>query len=172
MPNQSRRREEIEQINIGCGHLYRDGWINLDYQKGKIEVLANLENGLPFKDGTIDYVYASHVLEHINNVTDLIKEVHRVLKTGGRFEIYVPYGVTTSLYHAKYFFLRSMNAFVPFDIPLDNGFESRDLFVKIVEEVSKYATPFGWHLEHYLGISIYRLPIWKPKEIHWILEKI
>ncbi len=163
----------IRWLNIGCGHAYRHGWINLDYyRKGNIEVHANLESGLPFKDGTIDYVHASHILEHINNVTNLVEEVHRVLKRGGRFEIYVPHGVTASLYHVKYFFLNSMDAFVPFDVPLDSGFEGGNLFVKIIEEVSKYYIPFAWHLEHYLGIDIFNLPLWKPREIHWVLEKI
>lgn len=162
----------MQWLNIGCGHAYRHGWINLDYHDGKIEVRADLENGLPFKDGTIDYVFASHILEHVNNVTNLVEEVHRVLRKGGRFEIYVPFGVTASLYHVKYFFLNSLDAFIPFEIPLDSGFDGGSLFVKITQEVSKYAIPFAWHLDHYLGIDISRLPLSKPRELHWILEAV
>lgn len=163
----------IRLLNIGCGHDYHEGWINLDcHSKGRIEILADLETGLPFKDESVDYVYASHILEHIKTVTDLIQEVHRILKTGGHFEIYVPYGMTPSLYHVKYFFLNSMDAFIPFVIPLDRGFDGGNLFVKVKQEISKYDIPGRWHLEHYFGIDISKLPLSRPRELHWILEKI
>ena len=47
-----------------------------------------------------------------------------------------------------------MDAFVPFDIPLDAGFDGGNMFVKITQEISKYDIPFAWHFEHYLGINI------------------
>jgi predicted SAM-dependent methyltransferase len=160
-------------LNIGCGHDYREGWINLDcFDNSNIEVLADLEKPLPFGNETLDYVYASHVLEHITNVTRLIWEVHRVLKTGGIFEIYVPYGFTSSLFHVRYFFLDSMDAFVWRDYDLDKGFESRGLFRKIEQKITKFRVPGWWHLNQYYGIYIANLPLGRKAEIHWILERI
>lgn len=46
-----------------------------------------------YATGTVDEVYASHVLEHLGYRTELpraLREVHRILKPGGRFCISVP----------------------------------------------------------------------------------
>lgn len=47
---------------------------------------------LPIKTDTYDLVFASHVLEHIPwyRAVDALREVHRILKPGGEFEVYVP----------------------------------------------------------------------------------
>lgn len=47
---------------------------------------------LPFADNTYDLIFASHVLEHVPwyRTAAALKEVHRVLKFGGEFEVYVP----------------------------------------------------------------------------------
>lgn len=52
----------------------------------------NLDFGLPFKNGSVDHVYASHVLEHFYPEIGemLLVESYRVLKKGGRIRICVP----------------------------------------------------------------------------------
>lgn len=47
---------------------------------------------LPFGNNTFDLVFASHVLEHVPwyRVPSALEEVHRILKPGGEFEVYVP----------------------------------------------------------------------------------
>lgn len=47
---------------------------------------------LEFEDNTFDQVYASHVFEHVPwNVADFaLKEVLRILRPGGTFEVWVP----------------------------------------------------------------------------------
>ena len=43
---------------------------------------------MPFRDGTFDFVYAIGVLHHLDRDTDrstAFREIHRVLKPGGRF---------------------------------------------------------------------------------------
>jgi SAM-dependent methyltransferase len=51
-----------------------------------------LEYGLPFPDGSADYLYSSHVLEHFDAdiAEKILSESFRVLKTGGRVRICVP----------------------------------------------------------------------------------
>jgi len=46
---------------------------------------------LPFEDGTVDTVYASHTLEHIDEPLDAIREWFRVLKVGGHLVLAVPH---------------------------------------------------------------------------------
>ena len=52
----------------------------------------NFQYGLPFDDDTVDYVYSSHLLEHLRqaDALRLLREVHRVLKPGGWVRICVP----------------------------------------------------------------------------------
>ncbi|MBT3241877.1 MAG: class I SAM-dependent methyltransferase [Bacteroidetes bacterium] len=52
---------------------------------------TNLENGvLPFDDESFDIVLASHVIEHIPNPHQMVREMGRVLKKGGVFLIATP----------------------------------------------------------------------------------
>jgi predicted SAM-dependent methyltransferase len=43
-----------------------------------------------FSDGTFDYVYASHVLEHLNQPIDAIKNWYRICKNNGYVIVSVP----------------------------------------------------------------------------------
>lgn len=45
---------------------------------------------LPFPDGTYDFVFASHVLEHIRDDAQVLSEISRVLKPGGVAVLPVP----------------------------------------------------------------------------------
>lgn len=46
---------------------------------------------LPFQSGELDYVYSSHMLEHVDNFTGMLREMHRVVKEGGHIVITVPH---------------------------------------------------------------------------------
>ena len=45
---------------------------------------------LPFADATYDFVFASHVLEHIPNDIKAIEEIRRILKSNGMAILHVP----------------------------------------------------------------------------------
>lgn len=46
---------------------------------------------LPFDDGSQDYVFSSHVLEHISDYKQVIRDWFRVVKPGGHIVIIVPH---------------------------------------------------------------------------------
>lgn len=46
---------------------------------------------LPFADGSLDLVYATGLLEHVQDERAVIAEIHRVLKIGGLAHIEVPF---------------------------------------------------------------------------------
>ena len=46
---------------------------------------------LPFAEGSFDFVYCSHVLEHSIAPMIALKEIHRVLKSGGDGLFWMPY---------------------------------------------------------------------------------
>lgn len=52
----------------------------------------DLTYGIPFKDGTVDFLYASHLLEHLHRdeAERLVRDGFRALKPGGVFRICVP----------------------------------------------------------------------------------
>tara|TARA_B100000787_G_C16184993_1_gene294110 strand:+ start:115 stop:792 length:678 start_codon:yes stop_codon:yes gene_type:complete len=51
------------------------------FYKNKKFVLIDSKE-LPFRDGQFDFVYASHVIEHIEDVSHFIKEIQRISKQG------------------------------------------------------------------------------------------
>ena len=50
------------------------------------------EQPLPFEDGSVEIVYASHVLEHVpwHRTVEALREAHRVLEVSGLLEVWVP----------------------------------------------------------------------------------
>jgi SAM-dependent methyltransferase len=55
-------------------------------------VAHDLRHGIPFDDQSVDFVYHSHVLEHLDRdvAPGFLKEIFRVLKPGGLQRIVVP----------------------------------------------------------------------------------
>lgn len=111
-------------LNLGCGDTAPEGWVNCDSswnaQLSKLKfihlVMKNmglisearwpgnvrylfLGKRFPWQDGSVDVVYASHVLEHLDQrvVDNFMRESMRVLKRSGVLRIVVP----NLLYHAK-----------------------------------------------------------------------
>jgi SAM-dependent methyltransferase len=80
-------------LNLGCGRNTEIGFINIDRVAGpKVDRVVDLEEGkLPQRDGSVDCILASHVLEHITNLIPLMRECHRVLKPGGYLIAIVPH---------------------------------------------------------------------------------
>ena len=60
-----------------------------DLNMSDVDYRVDLQN-LPFKNSSYDFVFASHVLEHIPDDTSAIKEIRRILKPGGIAILPVP----------------------------------------------------------------------------------
>lgn len=73
------------KLNLGCGDVYFDGWINIDLDSDKADLKHDLTKQLPYEDGTVDLVYSEHFIEHLTVDEGLfvLKECRRVLKPGG-----------------------------------------------------------------------------------------
>lgn len=73
---------------------------------GHVRFLS-LTGKLPFREGTIDGIYASHVLEHLHHADALrfLRECLRILKTGGILRLVLP-----DLEHLAKTYLRSADA--------------------------------------------------------------
>ena len=84
-------------IDLGCGKNKKPGYIGFDLINADIS--CNLDSGIPCHDNSVDKVYTSHFLEHIENPVFMIGEIYRVLKTGGTAEIIVPHFSNIGAYH-------------------------------------------------------------------------
>lgn len=60
------------------------------YSEINFRVLRS-EKRIPYRDNFFDVVTLHHVLEHVNSETQVVKEIHRVLKPGGLFLLASPY---------------------------------------------------------------------------------
>jgi len=81
-------------IDIGCSNkkkLPHAIGIDLDRNGGKCpEFVYNDKEGLPFKEGSLDGVIASHCLEHIENPIETLDEWIKLIKIGGRIILVIP----------------------------------------------------------------------------------
>lgn len=80
-------------LHLGCGHIIHPAFVNVDGaffpHVHHIRPLDDLSN---FADATVDFLYASHCLEHFEygNVPRVLREWRRVLRPGGIARISVP----------------------------------------------------------------------------------
>jgi predicted SAM-dependent methyltransferase len=79
------------KLHIGCGEALLEGWINIDVYPAPLSM--NVLWGLPFADGSVRYIFVSHLLEHLffpRDVAPFLAEIHRVLAPQGIVRIVVP----------------------------------------------------------------------------------
>lgn len=79
-------------LHIG-GQERKDGWTVMNVQPGPhVDHVGDLRDLSRFADTSVDNVYASHVLEHVSqaDVLPVLRGVHRILASGGKFLISVP----------------------------------------------------------------------------------
>lgn len=70
--------------NYICGDLFTEGYIRPEYVQN-MNVLD-----IPYPDNYFDVVICNHLLEHVPNDLDAMKELLRVLKVGGEAILQVP----------------------------------------------------------------------------------
>ena len=79
-------------IDLGCGNHREPGFVGLDMRElDSVDIVCDLNNGIPLDDNTVDLVKASHILEHIPDLMKIMHEIWRVCKDGSQVAIGVPY---------------------------------------------------------------------------------
>src|SRR5690606_14103760 len=80
------------------------------------DVICDLSCNLPFANNTFDLVFASHVLEHITNLDDMLGETSRVLKPKGKLQVSLPYAGSLRAFqdptHVRFFTLKTFEYFI------------------------------------------------------------
>lgn len=142
-------------LDIGCGGTKQQNFATgVDREAGPgVDVVCNLENGLPFPDNHADQIYAVHFLEHVRELVGLMNDIHRVLKPDGVLHVMVPHGHFVNAIadptHVRFFhpqtfkyFCREMPGVSPFR-PLSVATTEDNILVDLmpVKENMKPATP-------------------------------
>lgn len=110
-------------LDVGCGKaktkIENATVIGMDKIKlPEVDIIHDLEKSpLPFKNNSFDEIICNHVLEHIDNLFDLMEEFHRILKPSGVIKIRAPYFASPSAFmhpdHKRFFTYKTFEYWLP-----------------------------------------------------------
>lgn len=128
----------MKKLNIGCGNVIKEGYVNLDFYNPTADILHNLNKfPYPFSDNTFDEVYASHILEHLDDTIKVMEEIHRITKPNGRVIIKVPhYSSFTALSHLTHKRAFGLNTFSNFEAASKEKYS--DVVFKVIKRRLNY----------------------------------
>jgi predicted SAM-dependent methyltransferase len=86
-------RSERLRLNLGCGHVPLEGYLNVDRRTlPGVDIVAEADE-LPFEPGEVDEIFSAHLLEHFPQEQlkrGLLNYWRGLLKPGGGFRAVVP----------------------------------------------------------------------------------
>jgi predicted SAM-dependent methyltransferase len=92
-PKVAAARAEGLRVNLGCGHLPLDGYVNVDLREMPgVDVLAPVDQ-IPFNEGEIDELYSAHLVEHFPQeqfVREVLPYWVSLIRPGGTFRAVLP----------------------------------------------------------------------------------
>jgi len=109
------------KLNLGSGYKKKEGFINIDKSpEVNPDQVVDIEQGLPFPDNSVDYIYSEHALEHItpSKWRFVLNEIQRVCKPGAILELKLPFDNQGQRCNADHF--RTFN-WHSFDQYIDGG---------------------------------------------------
>lgn len=106
------------KITLGGGTHRQEGWINLDIlNMPEVDIVCDLNNGIPLADNSVIEIKARHILEHLDDTVKIMEEIWRVSKPGARIFIKSPYYTSIGAFkdptHKKFFTERTFEYFLP-----------------------------------------------------------
>jgi SAM-dependent methyltransferase len=78
------------KLNLGSSDTVLRGFVNVDAVPAPGVEVADLTKPWPWADSSVDYVRASHIIEHLPDKIFTMNELWRVLKAGSKADIAVP----------------------------------------------------------------------------------
>ena len=106
-------------LDLGCGNQKREGAIGIDINPDtNADIIHDLNTyPYPFEGSTFEIIYADNVIEHLDNVVNVMEELHRISKPEGIIIIKVPYFRSRYAFidptHKHYFTVESFTYFDP-----------------------------------------------------------
>jgi len=86
-------KKDFVQIDLGCGKNKTEGSVGLDADTNSdADIIVNFEkSSIPLKESSVDRVIAKHLLEHLEDPINFLKDIYRILKNNGEIVIEVPH---------------------------------------------------------------------------------
>lgn len=82
----------LKKVEIGCGKTKTEGYIGVDrFPLEGVDIVADINNGLPFETNSVDVIFACHSLEHMDDLKQTMNEIFRICKNGAIINILSPY---------------------------------------------------------------------------------
>lgn len=110
--------EQECKLNIGCGHDYKEGWVNVDKSRFvKADVYMDVDSDLwvPSNHNKASEIYMSHLLEHTKNPLFVMEQLWLVSKPDAKLVVRVPYGSSDNAWedqtHTRPYFIGSFAYF-------------------------------------------------------------
>ena len=99
-------------LDVGAGEVRQFGWDTLDSDPSlEPDFLHDVEDGLPFEDGSYANVVCLHVLEHVSDDMFLLDELKRVAQE--RVVAVIPIGERNDPDHQRVYMPEDLNRFDP-----------------------------------------------------------
>lgn len=110
----------FKKIELGCGKTKSQGYIGIDrFQLPGVDIVADLNRGIPLDDDSVDVILAGHSLEHFDDIFFTMQEIYRVLKDKGILMVIAPYYMQTlnmvNFFHKTAFTEELFRFLSPFD---------------------------------------------------------
>ncbi len=84
--------QPIRKLQLGAGSNYVKGWLNSDIEPKSGGIYLDASANYPFPDGSIQYIFAEHLIEHLpwEGGLKMLQECRRLLAPGGKIRIVTP----------------------------------------------------------------------------------
>jgi ubiquinone/menaquinone biosynthesis C-methylase UbiE len=158
-------------LNLGCGHTYIEGAVNLDISpNSRADVLHDLSSmPWPFPDNHFAEVRANDIIEHLDDTVAVMEELHRICMPDAKVIVTVPHFSCANAFldptHRRYFSARTFHLFEP-----ENGktFFTKAKFRVLKNEIAFKPTRLNrfvkaWanaHVEWYEERFCWMFPAW------------
>jgi hypothetical protein len=88
------KKQAVIKLDLGCGKNKKEGFLGVDQRKFPgVDVVTDLNGKWPWKDGTVEEISASHIIEHFTGKqrVHIFNEMYRVLREGATVTIITPH---------------------------------------------------------------------------------
>lgn len=83
---------EVVRVDLGCGKRKQEGFFGIDrFPMPEVDMLADIDLGIPLQDNSVDMLFSSHFLEHARDLMFTMREIYRICKHGAQVCIIAPY---------------------------------------------------------------------------------
>ncbi|WP_157279891.1 class I SAM-dependent methyltransferase [Paenibacillus swuensis] len=80
------------QVQLGCGFHKQKGFVGIDrFAVAGVDVVCDLDKGLPLEKNSVDVLVASHSLQFVDNLMYVMREIYRVCRHKAIVYIIAPY---------------------------------------------------------------------------------